>query len=86
MFLLPWKVEQDWDRGIADFYVIGLADLPDDLLNLALRRMARTATYRPKPAEIIAAVGEEYTARLQARSLLRIARKQLQWQERGMTQ
>lgn len=78
-FFLPlYKADEDWEDGIAAIYVELLADLPADLLDLALRRVGMASKWRPKPSEIRDAISEEFWARRQARSMLRMALRQMQ--------
>lgn len=77
-FLPLYKADADWEEGVASIYLELLADLPADLLDLGLRRVGKTSKWRPKPSEIREAVSEEFWARRQARSMLRMALRQMQ--------
>lgn len=50
--LALWKVPDDWSAAKADWYREALADLPDDLVDLALRHARMNYKFFPKPAEL----------------------------------
>jgi hypothetical protein len=72
-----YGVPNNWDR-IATFYLEAVADVPPDLLALALRRIRLESKWFPKPAEIRAAIDAELSERKTAAFRLRLAMKAAQ--------